>query len=321
MENIEKIKLSKEIPIKIFYKNKLFLKKNENNKNRMNKLDKQNDEHSNSINKKGYIYPVAIYKEPTLFTQYKERLILSQKPIEKKPLLNKNYHHIYFNSHSNNLFLNANNNYSNIKSNNNNPDKTFYKKRNNKKEYTKEKNYSMHKMDKNLSYTNFFNCNSNNKIYQNLYLSEIRKRGFNYNKLKIASLQRMAMNNFCKSDIDDNEYNNKQVSYVLESHQRNFFPQMKKFLINKYNNLKNNENLDVEKYIKNNKSKKLMDIKNNPNFKFHIFHDQKGKIKELDKPCKRNLKMTKTKIRDLKIMSKISKINDPEIIEMYKSII
>ena len=319
---MEDLSLSRKMPVKVYCNNKLLLKKNENNKNRTDNLDKRY-ECSNYINRKGYSYPIAIYREPTLYTKYKERLVLSQKPIEKKSLINKNYHHLYFNSHTNTKFLNTSNSYSNIKSNKaNNPYKTFYKKRKTDNEkINKEINYSKH-INNNLSYTNFFNCNKNNKMYQNLYLSQVEKRGFNYNKIKAASLQRMAMNNNCKYDLEeDYYYNNKEVSYVLESKKRIFFPQMKKFLINKYKNLKSNEKLDDDIFIRKDKTKGIINIKNNPNFKFHIYHDQKGKIKELDKPIERYLKMTKDKLRDIKLMSRINKINDPEIIKMYKSII
>ena len=322
---MDDLSLSQKMPVKVYYNKNLLLKRNQNNKNRINDLYK-GYECSNYINRKGYSYPIAIYREPTLYSKYKERLVLSQKPIEKKSLLNKNYHHLYFNSHTNSQFLNTSKSYSNIKSNKankiNNPYKTFYKKRKiDNEDINKEINYTK-QVNNNLSYTNFFNCNKNNKMYQNLYLSQVEKRGFNYNKIKAASLQRMAMNNNCKYDLEeDYYYNNKEVSYILESNKRTFFPQMKKFLINKYKNLKSNEKLDDDIFIRKDKSKGIIDIKNNPNFKFHIYHDQKGKIKELDKPIERYLKMTKDKLRDIKVMSRINKINDPEIIKMYKSII
>ena len=125
------------------------------------------------------------------------------------------------------------------------------------------------------------------------------------------------MNNFSKSEINKNKFNENEVSYILETKKRQFFPQMKNFLINKFINSKDNTKLIENK----SKINAIINIKNNPNFKFHIFHDKKGKIRELDKPCKRSLKMTTEKIRDLKIMSKINKIKDPELIKIYKSIL
>ena len=72
---------------------------------------------------------------------------------------------------------------------------------------------------------------------------------------------------------------------------------------------------------KNEKPKGVINIKNDPNFKFHTFHDRNGNPKVLDKPYERALKMTETKLRDLKLMIKIRKLNDPEIIKMYQSML
>ena len=325
--------LSNKMPIKVYYKNECFEERPEIHKN---KIDNQN-RYANSLNKKVYSYPIALYKEPTLFEQYKERLILSQKSDKKRSLLNKYYHHIFFNSHSKKLILNSSNSYSNIKAKKIIQHKTYYKNLssnniiNNKyKEniyyntfYNKDNNSSDVKVQNNLTSSRLFNYNYNydNNIYQQMYLSEVKKRGFNYHKIKVASLQRMALNNFCKSEIDEYNSNNNNVSFILEAKRRTFFPQMKKFLINKYiDNKDKSDKLNEINYRKKN-NQGVINIKNNPNFKFHIFHDQKGKMKELDKPCIRSLKMTKAKVRDLKIMSKINKIKDPEIIKMYKSII
>ena len=160
-------------PSKVYYKNKFFAKKDEKNKNKNDLLDGQ-QKYSNILNKCGYSYPIAIYKEPTLFDQYKGRLIMSKKSKEKKSLLNKYYHHIYFNSHLNDLNLNNNNSYTNLKF------KT-YKNKDNEEEnkiyntfYKKEKNTPNIKIKKNLSSYPLFNYDLNNKIYQQIYLSEIR---------------------------------------------------------------------------------------------------------------------------------------------------
>ena len=328
---------AKKIPIKIYYKKELLEIKPDNQLNDL----KNKKQFYNKLNKKGYAYPISIYKEPSLYEQYKERLILSEKPKKKKSLINQNYHHLSFKSHSNSMFLNPNNINSNSNKSNNditNPYKTYYNNMNHinsnkefksKKRifyntfYNKERSPGNIKLKKNFSSSTFpYRYNAyNNNIYQQNYLSEIEKRGFNYNKLKVASMQRMAMYNYIKFEKDFNyNYNNNEASYILETSKRNYFPQMKKFLINKFKkNSDENMFLSEEKNDKNNKMKGVINIKNNPSFKFHVFHDQKGNIKELDKPCIRSLKMTKERVRDLKVMSKINRINDPEIIEMYKS--
>ena len=72
--------LSKKIPIKVYYKNESFEERPaEIHKNKIDNKYK----FINSLNKKVYSYPMALYKEPTLFEKYKERLILSQKPNKK----------------------------------------------------------------------------------------------------------------------------------------------------------------------------------------------------------------------------------------------
>ena len=231
--------LSEKTPIKVYYINESVKERPEIHKN---KIDNQYRV-INSLNKKVYSYPIAVYKEPTLLEQYKERLILSQKPINKKSLLNKYYHHIFFNSHSKKLILNPNNSYSNIKSNKpikSYQHKTFYKNKSNNDiikdkdnknvyyntYYNKDNNSSNVKIQNNLSSSRLFNYNYNydNNIYQQMYLSEVKKRGFNYHKIKVASLQRMALNNFCKSEIDEYNCNNNNVSYILEAKRRTFFP-------------------------------------------------------------------------------------------------
>ena len=281
----------------------------------------------NALNEQVYIYPLALYKEPTLFEKFRERLLLSEKPIKKKVLINNNYHHLCFKTHSKSIFSNSNiinkknpnQNSKNIKGNN--KEYNSKKKRLYNTFYNQENNDQKIKLRKNYSSSIPFRFENDNKVYQKIYLSEVEKRGFNYSKLKLASIQRKAMRNFIKFDNNDFDYNQK-ASYILETNKRQFFPQMKKFLINKYlykNN--NNDYTNEEKISKFNKSQAVINIKNNPSFKFHIFHDQKGKEKKLEKPCIRTLKMTLEKMRDIKVMSKINKINDPEIIQMYKSVI
>ena len=327
----------KKIPVQIFYNKKL--NEGKGNKNYYKEKDLKNQNNYNSLNEHTYIYPLALYLEPTLFEKYKERLLLSEKPTYKKDLINKNYHHLSFKTHSKSMLLNPdNNNINNDKNRTKNKYKINYNNninylnkskeennkelnsKNNRTVYNKEKTDKQIKLRKNFSSSMPYRFNNDNNLYQQIYLSEVEKRGFNYNKIKLASMQRKALGKFNKYDNNYFYYNNYNYkpSYILETNKRSYFPQMKKFLINKYLD-KNNSN--EEKMIKNNKPQGVINIKNNPNFKFHIFHDHKGKEKQLEKPCKRTLKMTIEKIRDLKIMAKINKINDPEIIHMYKSVI
>ena len=328
MEKNKKIPLNiKRIPIKICSQiESSFLGPNNKSNQKHNKQN--NYRYSKALKNSFYSYPIAIFKKPNDYEDYKERLLLSEKQKKKKPLLNKNYHHISFKSHSNSMFFNRNDKNNNNISNLSDLFKTQTPHSN------KTRNRNNNNQEINSFYKTFYNrenkVQNNSNIFQQNYLSEVEKRGFNYNKvIQLTSLQRSIMNNFIKNDNSDNYIyvNNELIkynpnNYVLEVKTRKYFPPMKEFLVNKYRNIKQSKmKLRDKKYINDDRAKSVINIKNNPKFKFHVFHDRKGKVKELDKPCKRNLKMTRAKVRDLKIMQKINKINDPEIINMYKSLL
>ena len=132
-------------------------------------------------------------------------------------------------------------------------------------------------------------------------------------------------------NLYDNHYVNGSIpsgksdeSYILETKKRRKLPGIKEYLRYRLKSQKDNDMNKPEyfrerakKYEKNNLPE-IIDIKNSPRFKFHVFHDRYGYKKQLDKRERRELKMTKDKIRDLKIMAKINKIQDPELIETYK---
>ena len=65
----------------------------------------------------------------------------------------------------------------------------------------------------------------------------------------------------------------------------------------------------LKKHEKN-KLPEIIDIKHSGRFQFHVFY-QYGFRKELDKRENGGLKMNSDKIRDLKIMTKITKTNGP----------
>ena len=167
--------------------------------------------------------------------------------------------------------------------------------------------------------------------YRTSYLHEMEKRGNMYNKIKIAQLQRIALQNFSSMSLNGNHYVNGSIptgksdeSYILETKKRKRLPGIKEYICSRLKNMRNEEINTPEfyrerskKYVRN-KLPEIINIKNSGRFQFHVFHDQYGYKKELDKKKVMELKMTKDKIRDLKIMAKISKINDPELIDIYK---
>ena len=72
------------------------------------------------------------------------------------------------------------------------------------------------------------------------------------------------------------------------------------------------------KKYERNKLPEIINIKNSGRFQFHVFRDQYGFKKQLDKKETPELKMTKERVRDLKVMAKINMIKDQEIIDIYK---
>ena len=332
----------KRVPIKIYNKKDIPYLTPNNKLNIKKQLD-VNYGYSKSLKKIFYSYPIAIYKKPNEFEQYKERLILSEKPQRKKSLLNKHYHHIIFKSHSKSTLFEQRNKNTPINNNNNHNKNNDNKKNNNnnnnnnktnnlyKTHYNKTSNCNF-KRDKEIQsfYKTFYNRENNEynncNIFQRIYLSQVEKRGFNYNKVKQASIQRSVLNNLNKNDNNDIGYytnlmSNKELSCILGPNKRKYFPQMSKIYINGFKTSKNISANSNGKINNNEKNQGVINIKNNPDFKFHVFRDKKGQVRELDKPCERILKMTRERVRDLKIMQKINKIKDPEIIKMYKSLL
>ena len=167
--------------------------------------------------------------------------------------------------------------------------------------------------------------------YRTSYLHEMEKRGNMYNKIKIAQLQRIALKNFSSMCMNGNHYVNGSIptgktneSYVLETKKRKRLPGIKEYICSRLKSMKNEEYNTPEYYrerskkYERNKLPEIINIKNSGRFQFHVFHDQYGYKKQLDKKTIPELKMTKEKVRDLKVMAKINMIRDPEIIDIYK---
>ena len=316
--------IKKKMPIKITYRNSPdFTTKNRS---------KFNTYKNNSLNNIVYEYPISLLKESTQFEKYKERLILSSKPKPERVLLNKNYHHITFKSHINSILINPSEIFSKIK--NKNLLKLYKNIFKNMQKINISKNIQMknllspidnpaNNLYKTIYKNKSFQNMDVNTLYQKIYLNQIERRGFNYNKLKISNLQRNAMNSFSKLDENFLDYdNNDKSNFVLEANNRKILPQMKTYMVNKLNVMRlRNEYLNEKKFKIDCKPKPVINIKNNPNFKFHVFRDKKGNARDLGKPYVRSLKMTDIKMRDLILMNKIKQVRDPEIIEKFKTTI
>lgn len=177
-----------------------------------------------------------------------------------------------------------------------------------------------------------------NHIMKKKYLNEIEKRGNFYNKIIISSLQRTALNfynkdnllkyygeNFSDSEKELVSKDNGIESYVLESPGRKKFPKMKKYLINKLAMLERRRRQNIFNFececnpqisgsvnVNPKKVIKLSSFKN----KFHF-----NKTLDNKTPKKPYKNITDSRVRDWKIMVSISKINDPDIIQKYKSML
>ena len=190
-----------------------------------------------------------------------------------------------------------------------------------------------HKKILKKSKSDIFNIYSPKAInyYKTLYLMQMEKRGNLYNKRKIASLQRIALYNFSTMNLNDSHFVNGSIpsgefdeSYILETKRRRKIPGIREYICYRLKSMRENEinspEYYYEKFKKHEKNKlpEIIDIKNSGRFKFHVYHDLYGFKKELDKRDNRELKMTRDKIRDLKVMSKINKINDPDLTDIYR---
>ena len=302
--------------------------------------------------KQFYPYPICFQTEKDPLDDYKLRLIKARNKgsdtflknylrfnFTKNDIINKtktntikNLKEGLFENNKINLFITESLN----KYQTSSPPKNNLDSKNNINNINKEKNPFIYKKIIQKSKSELFNPFSRKAInsYKTLYLREMEKRGNLYNKRKLAYLQRIALHNFSSmnlNDINDSHFVNGSIpygksdeSYILETQKRKRLPGIKEYLRYRLKSIKDNERNTPEYYRERSKKfeinnlPEIYDIKNSGRFKFHVFHDQYGFVKELDKKQVRELKMTKEKIRDLKIMAKINKIKDPDLIDTYK---
>ena len=333
------------------------IQENEVNKSdgKFNKSQNENDinnsknlNYSKTVNNSSilYPYPICLHNEKDPIDDYRLRIIKARNKGSDTFL--KNYLKFNFAKNDiNNNQLNNNNN-SNLKENilENNKSSLFIteNKRNNILQKSskgpddiipKAKGVDVFNEKRRLfkSKSDLFNPYSQKSInnYKKVYLMEMEKRGNQYNKRRLASLQRIALHNFSSINLNGGHFVNGSIpsgkndeSYILETKKRKKLPGIREYIC--YRLKKNRENevntpefyLEKYKKLEKNKLPEMIDIKNSGLFKFHVFHDQYGFRKEMDKRENRGLKMTKDRIRDFKIMAKINRINDPYIADIYK---
>ena len=329
--------------------NKSSIELNKSQNESINYNNSKNLNNSKTINNSTivYPYPICLHNEKDPIDEYKLRIIKARNKGSDTFL--KNY--LNYNFSKNDINNNSINNSKNIKENafENNKNNLFitedkknfqisksksFKKLNPIKNNNKSINVFTHKKTLQKSQSDIFDQFSQKAInhYKTLYLIEMEKRGNLYNKRRMASLQRIALHNFSSMNLKDNHYVNGSIpsgksdeSYILETKKRKKLPGIREYICYRLKNMKEKETNTPEYYLakykkyEKNKLPEMIDIKNNGRFKFHVFHDQYGFRKELDKRnSNKGLKMTKDRIRDLKVMSQINKIKDPDLIDTYK---
>ena len=349
---------------------KISISKLQTNKSQLenhNTISKYNNEKSNNNESKVYTYPILYHKERDPLDEFKLRIIKSKN--NNSDIFIKNYLKFNFakndatvfnntkiiqakmtqsnnskisileNSKNNNLFITANKKldfkaeHQKSQKTTNKVNKINIKNNDGGNEYKPSsyfnKKQSMKKSRSDVSIKPY--SRESLSQYRTAYLHEMEKRGNMYNKIKIAQLQRIALQNFSSMSLNGNHYINGSIptgksneSYILETKKRKRLPGIKEYICSRLKSMKNEEVNTPEYYrerskkYERNKLPEIINIKNSGRFQFHVFHDQYGYKKQLDKKTTPELKMTKDKVRDLKVMAKISMINDPELIDIYK---
>ena len=138
------------------------------------------------------------------------------------------------------------------------------------------------------------------------------------------------MNNFSNfeneknDDSKDIESYNKKENIFDRKRIMSKIPKLRdylKYLIKKRNKERErNIFKESEEEDSNVKLPKMINIKKDK-FKFKLFKDDNGEIKDLSKPSNNKIKMTSDRIRDMKLMEKLNKIKEKEFLESLKLIL
>ena len=263
-----------------------------------------------------YLYPIFLNK----FRNSSEltfRINHPEKPIDKKNLLNFHLNPKFKKSSSNKEF------YKSTYLINDSPNETRVVLTNNysNKFLLEEKN----------AYKNPYS-ESSIKFFKNNQIRGMVKRSYFFDKIIDSKIKRYALNNFSNLEIEKNENNDtkdtnlytKIESLIDKQKIYTKIPKLKdylKYIIKKSKNKErkrsfSNENEeDTEK-----KLPQIINIKRDK-FKFQLSKDDNGEIKDLSKPSQNKIKMTTDRIRDMKLMEKLNKLKEKDLVEDLKSIL
>ena len=264
-----------------------------------------------------YLYPIFLNK----FRNSSEltfRINHPEKPIDKKNLLNFHLNPKFKKSSSNKEF------YKSTYLINDSPNETRVVLTNNysNKFLLEEKN----------AYKNPYS-ESSVKFFKNNQIRGIVKRSYFFDKIIDSKIKRYALNNFSNLEIEKNNENNdtkdsnlytKIENIIDKENMYNKIPKLKdylKYIIKKSKNRERERNFSKES--EDETERKLPEIINikTSRFKFQLSKDDKGEIKDLSKPTQNKIKMTTDRIRDMKLMEKINKIKEKDLIEDLKLIL
>ena len=336
--------------------------KNDNNfyNNNNKSINELNESREKNKNIEFYPYPLALNSFGNLRNNILFRIQHPEKPIDKTNIINfKSNPKLKKYSSSINIkkkynFNNNNNNndidyslLSNIKKNNNNNKKNFYINNNffNNDLSSTEIEKKINELEENP-----YSMKSQ-KFMKEIKLKEIQQRGFFNNKLKLAKIKRIALNNFSifneeNFDNFNNNFNNNNnnnltnnfndSNYKTNDYNNNFnqnIPKLKDYMKFKYKLMKEKEKSKIENKFYNNfndfddfnndfnsEIKNILPLINmkKDNFKFKLFKGKNGKEKDLSLPMKIKIKMTPEYIRDLNILNKINKFKEKDFVDELK---
>ena len=338
-----------------------FKKKFSNYKNDFNNNNTHNNKSINELsesrernkNLEFYPYPLALNSFGNLRNNILFRIQHPEKPIDKKKIINfksnpklKKYSSainikkkLSYNN-NNDIDYSLLSNIKNIKNNNNNIKKNFHINHN---VFNNDLSSTIIEKKLNELEENPYSMKSQ-KFLKEIKLKEIQQRGFFNNKLKLAKIKRIALNNFSMFNEENfentNNFNNNNDltnnfnDSIYNTHNNNFnqnIPKFKDYMKFKYKLLKEKEKTKIENKISNNFNNDDFDEFNNQiknflplinmkkdKFKFKLFKGKNGKEKDLSLPIKFKIKMTPEYIRDLNILNKINKFKEKELVDELK---
>ena len=176
-------------------------------------------------------------------------------------------------------------------------------------------------MDEKKNDNNEYLDENNQRNIRKKYLSQIEKRGNFHQKLFAHSFQRHSVKQHSLSDNTTFfSIGNKNNIFKEEEEGKKKEINVRQFINNRII-VVNEKKKDIDEFFNVKNMKGILPNIKKTRFKFHVFHDKNGLQRDLTKSNPPVLKMTREKLRDIKILSSIAKIRDPDIIEKYKSLI